>query len=156
MPGKWDWAPEACRSGTLAGESGMDKNGKSHDGDNPLWAVAVHEAGHAAAAHLLGRAVVRVSVLPEGTSLGSTRHRARKDWGDRLEDASYECSYGQFVNGRIRRAVEVEILILLAGGLATTRATGRQEDEAGTGVTKFTSEEASRSSETPRWRAVGL
>jgi hypothetical protein len=109
------------------------------------WEVAVHEAGHAVAAICLGGAVVAVSIIPDadGNSLGHTRHHALKaNWGDRLIDASYEASCGGFVNSRTRRWVEKRIMVCLAGGLATMRATGNEDHEVGMGPVMLSPAEA--------------
>ncbi len=74
---------------------------------NPkLVATAYHEAGHAVIALTLGRAVERVTIVPNQGYLGAchmqkTRVKPTKDW---LED---------------------EILILLAGMVAESRVTGQ-------------------------------
>lgn len=74
---------------------------------NPkLVATAHHEAGHAVIALTLGRAVERVTIIPNQGYLGAchmqkTRVKPTKDW---LED---------------------EILILLAGMVAESRVTGQ-------------------------------
>jgi hypothetical protein len=73
--------------------------------DSRLTATAYHEAGHAVIALSLGRAVQRVTVIPNQRYLGAchlqkSRFKPSKDW---LED---------------------EILILLAGMVAESRVTG--------------------------------
>ena len=74
--------------------------------NSKLEATAYHEAGHAVIALTLGRAVERVTIVPNQGYLGAchmqkTRVKPTKDW---LED---------------------EILILLAGMVAESRVTGQ-------------------------------
>jgi hypothetical protein len=80
--------------------------GKQPISDSKLAATAYHEAGHAVIALALGRAIDRVTVVPNQRFLGSCqlqkgRVKPTKDW---LED---------------------EILILLAGIVAESRFSGK-------------------------------
>lgn len=104
--------------------------------------TAYHEAGHVIASYLLGRGVVEVSMVDGEETAGFVRNYPRRGWGDRLEDADYQASWGGFTDGRLRRAVEIDIMISLAGGMTQERFTGVPEHETGSGIVKLTEEHA--------------
>lgn len=105
-------------------------------------ATAYHEAGHVVAGYSLGRGFTRVSIGPQGDSLGHTAFRPLRNWADRLEDAGLASSYGGFVDANLRRAIEVEIMISLAGPFTEMEAGGFQVHEVGAGVDKLDPETA--------------
>jgi hypothetical protein len=85
-----------------------------------LVATAYHEAGHAVAAHALGRAFTRVSIEPIGDTLGRCSFRPPGEWfrpDERLDGAT-------------RRRLEERIMISLAGPEAEARFTGVHDEEA--------------------------
>ncbi len=76
-----------------------------------LKATAYHEAGHAVMAHLVGRPVEKVTIVPGQTHSGLSRLGACK-----------------IQKGRRRASqdpIEDEVLILLSGMVAESRVTGR-------------------------------
>jgi hypothetical protein len=105
--------------------------------------AAYHEAGHAVAAMILGRGVRSVSIVGDGESSGRVvNHRRGARWIDRLEEADYASSWGGFIDGGTRRTVEVEIMILLAGGLVQMEALGIEDHEVGMGLERLNAEES--------------
>ena len=95
----------------------------SGDVDQPTG-TAYHEAGHAVASWLLGRGIVRVSIAADEESLGFVEHYPRQRWQERLEEADYQGSWGGFIDARLRRGVETDIMISLAGGMTQQELTG--------------------------------
>jgi len=92
--------------------------------DDPRWVTAIHEAGHAVVSHVLGRPVRSVTIVPEPGSFGHmTNFRHGPSWPDRLAKASVAGKNGGFIDGRFRRAFEIEIMILLGGGMAEASIT---------------------------------
>lgn len=85
-------------------------------------ASAHHEAGHAVASHLLGRSFIKVSLerQADGT-LGWIGHRPPGEWFD---------PEGQ-IDGRLRRRIEDEIMILLAGPLCEDRYRSELGEDGG-------------------------
>ena len=83
--------------------------------DTEIWtqrrSTAIHEAGHAVAAYLLGRAFVSISIASTSTTLGAVHHRAFGEWFRPDVDAG----------PRTRRVAEERIMIFLAG-METERA----------------------------------
>jgi hypothetical protein len=117
-------------------------SGNSHDGDNLLWATAVHEAGHAVARHLLGVGFRRVSIVPDEESEGRIECWPwSQEFWTAVEEADHEASYGGFLNGRTRRAVEKQVMSLLAGGFAAMNLTGMEDHDVGMGITRLTDDE---------------
>ena len=95
------------------------------------------------AAIVLGRGVRSVSILGDDESGGRViNHPRGAKWIDRLEEADYASSWGGFINGRTRRKVGVEVMILLAGGLVTMEALGVERHEVGMGLEKLDEEES--------------
>jgi nucleoside-diphosphate-sugar epimerase len=78
--------------------------------------TAYHEAGHAVVAFALRRAVVGVSIVPDGDSNGRLVNRKLPD------------TFSHDVNndGRTRWFVEREIMVFLAGGLALEKLQGHR------------------------------
>ena len=78
-------------------------------------ATAYHEAGHAVARFVLGRRIDRVSIVPDDESLGHVRgyvlRKIGEDWNYTLRDV---------------QLLEDEIVSILAGAVAETRLTGRE------------------------------
>ena len=96
---------------------------------------AYHEAGHAIAAHLNGRSIRRVSIVETDDAAGHVmRHSRGKKWLDALEEADHESCYGRFIDSRTRRAVEIEIMVSLAGGLTEMEALGLDKDDVSPGM----------------------
>ena len=96
---------------------------------------AYHEAGHAIASHLNGRAIRRVSIVETDDAAGHVmRHSRGKKWLDALEEADHESCYGRFIDSRTRRAVEIEIMVSLAGGLTEMEALGLDKDDVSPGM----------------------
>lgn len=104
--------------------------------------TAYHEAGHAVASWLLERGIVRVSIAADEETLGFVEHYPRQRWQDRLEEADYQSSWGGFIDARLRRGVETDIMISLAGGMTEQELTGVPDYETGSGISKLTEEEA--------------
>ncbi|MBA2625825.1 MAG: hypothetical protein H0U89_09495 [Acidimicrobiia bacterium] len=78
-------------------------------------ATAYHEAGHAVVAVTFWRSVVRVSIERDESTLGRVEHRPR--------GAAFRPDVE--VDGRTRRALDVDIVIGWAGPLAEERFTGQ-------------------------------
>jgi hypothetical protein len=96
---------------------------------------AYHEAGHAVASHLNGRAIRRVSMGETDDAAKHVLHYSRgQEWLDALQEADEESCYGMFIDSRTRRSVEIEIMVSLAGGLTEMEALGRDEGDVGPGV----------------------
>lgn len=109
-----------------------------------LRGVAYHEAGHAVASYYLGRGIRKVSILSIDDSKGRVSHPPREDtYEDQLADAESTAAFGGFVDGSLRRRVEIDAMIGLAGGLVMQLLTGKSEYEVGAGVFLPTDEEAS-------------
>jgi hypothetical protein len=88
-----------------------------------LGATAHHEAGHAVACIVLGRAFVRVTIMPEGDSLGHIRKTPPpKSLQPDIETGPRE-----------RRWIEREALIALAGPAAEARFLGRRDRQGARG-----------------------
>lgn len=105
--------------------------------------VAYHEAGHAVASFLLGREVLRASIIEAEDSKGRVDNQPRgTDWINRLEEADYESSWGGFIDCDIRKDIESEVMIILAGGLVQMKAMGLERHEVGMGVARLSSEDA--------------
>jgi hypothetical protein len=105
--------------------------------------ASYHEAGHAVASIILGRGVRSVSIVGDGESAGRViNHLRGAKWIDRLEEADYASSWGGFIDGRTRRMVEVEVMILLAGGLVQMKALGVEHHEVGMGLELLDEEES--------------
>jgi hypothetical protein len=85
-----------------------------------LRATAFHEAGHAVAAFVLGRAFTRVSIEPQGATLGRCSFRPPGEWFRPDER----------VDGATRRRLEERIMISLAGPEAEALLTGVHDEEA--------------------------
>jgi hypothetical protein len=83
-----------------------------------LQSTAYHEAGHAVIAMHLGKAVRRVSIVPEEEegNLGHVLHFKNRSFRPDIFDLS---------DARTRRLAEREILVTLAGRAAEMRHTGR-------------------------------
>jgi hypothetical protein len=110
--------------------------------EDELRSTAFHEAGHAVAAYHLGRGFGRVSIEPDEDSLGRVRHHAgRKNPVAAIEIADYEASFGGFINGKLRRRLEIDVMIGLAGGLVEQELTGKEQHEVGIGLHKLSDEE---------------
>jgi len=106
-------------------------------------ATAFHEAGHAVTAHALGRGIVEVSILPDDDNEGHVRNRRRRrTWAEKIEEANYDCTHGRFIDARLRRGVEIDIMIDLAGGLAASKAMGIAEHETGNGMVRLAPDDA--------------
>jgi hypothetical protein len=108
-----------------------------------LEGTAYHEAGHAAVAFYLRRAVTRVTIVPDedkGT-LGHVRHTA-------LSKALITV-FEEGVDERRRDWIEREILIYFAGGLAEKKLTGRMNHVGMGGDVRAVEEWASRICYTP-------
>jgi len=103
------------------------------------WRTALHEAGHAVAAEILGRPVRFASIVPLDDDVGRVENYPRRNFGERLEEAGYACAWGAFIDGRTRRAVEVDIMIFLAGGFTEMSAFGLEDHEVGMGPEKLES-----------------
>jgi hypothetical protein len=88
----------------------MTQAGKaaSAGGYSPERATAVHEAGHAVMAYLLGRAFTEISIIEDSDSYGRVRHRMPGGWF--RPDIE--------VNSRARAMIEDRVMILLAGSVA--------------------------------------
>lgn len=111
--------------------------------DGMQLGAAYHEAGHAVASTILGRGVRSVSIVGDGESGGRViNHRRGGKWIDRLEEADYASSWGGFIDGGTRRTVEVEIMILLAGGLVQMEALSVEHHEVGMGLERLSAEES--------------
>jgi hypothetical protein len=82
-----------------------------------LESTAFHEAGHAAAAFHLGKAVQSVSIVPdkEDGSLGHCQGNGYPDW----------FSPDTVIDGRARAFAERETIFLFAGPAAEARVRGR-------------------------------
>ncbi len=88
-----------------------------------VMSEAYHEAGHVVASYLSGRGIRRVSIVETDDAPGHVLHYSRgQKWLDALQDADYESGYGQFINSGIRRSVEIEIMVAMAGGLTEMEA----------------------------------
>jgi len=76
------------------------------------WTTAVHEAGHAVAARAMGYAVRRITIVPDDDSGG---HCISTPFANSFDPdlANYD--------GRVRRRLEAQIIILCAGGVAQAR-----------------------------------
>ncbi len=111
-----------------------------------LMSTAYHEAGHAVAAYILrGHAIQEVSIEADEVKKtgGHVTSRPMSQWLlDAMEEADYASGYGRFIDGRVRRFVETEIMVLLAGGLAMQMMTGLDDTELGGGIVALDSEEA--------------
>ena len=113
--------------------------------DEFRWGTAVHEAGHAVAAYVLGRSVTVVTIVAEDDTLGHVKYRRRgQHWLERLEEADYASKWGGFIDARTRRFVEIEVITSLAGGLAEMKATGQERHEVGMGLAKVSPAEAAQ------------
>lgn len=77
--------------------------------------VAIHEAGHAVMAYLLGRAFAAISVVDDGDSYGRVQHGPLGDWF--RPDIE--------INGRIRNRIEDEVMFSLAGAATEERWASR-------------------------------
>lgn len=88
----------------------------------PSEASAYHEAGHAVASHFLGRSFIKVSLdrAADGT-LGWVGHGPPGEWVE--PDVE--------VDGRTRRKVEQEIMILIAGSVCEETFAGEMEGRIG-------------------------
>ena len=96
---------------------------------------AYHEAGHVIASHLSGRGIRRVSIAGRIDAAGHVSHYSRgQKWLDSLQEADHESYYGTFINSRTRRAIEIEIMVSLAGGLTEMEALGLDEDDVSPSV----------------------
>lgn len=102
--------------------------------------VALHEAGHAVAAYLLGRSIRRVTVVPDGEMDGGCLLSPQPTLALRLEEATFDGSWGGFIDLRTRRMVETEIMISMAGALTQMEATGAQDHETGAGIAALDAE----------------
>ena len=76
-----------------------------------LRATAHHEAGHAVMAHLLGRAVAKVTIAPGRSAFGTERLGV--------------CHLGKGRTRATKDSIEDEVLILMAGMIAEANATGQ-------------------------------
>lgn len=105
--------------------------------------TAIHEAGHAVAAHLLGRAVKSISMIGADDSLAHVEYYEHgRTWHDRIVAAEYASDHGQFIDSRTRRSVETEIMTAWAGGLTLALFEGLGEHEVGVGLEALESAEA--------------
>ncbi len=98
-------------------------------------------------------------ITPEGATLGRVEnYRRGQGWLNKVEEADYECTFGGFINGRLRRSVEVEIMTSLAGGFAEMEALGLPQHEVGMGIEKVTESEATSLAERfgGRWETLVL
>jgi hypothetical protein len=85
----------------------------------------------------LGQATKKVTILPDGDSLGHHAGYRRRSFWQRVEEADYDCTYGRSIDGRLRRAIEADIMIALAGGFTAMMAFGKEEHEVGMGSQKL-------------------
>ena len=85
-----------------------------------LRATAFHEAGHAVAAFMLGRAFTRVSIKPDDLTVGRCSFRTPGTWYRPEEEMS----------APTRRMLEHRIMISLAGPETEARATGAFDPQA--------------------------
>ena len=83
--------------------------------------AAYHEAGHAVAAHVLGRKIVSVSVEPDADEGSGGRLTLTQEWwpGDNYEP-------GSLLALNAEHPYEYWITILLAGGIAQRIGTGTE------------------------------
>jgi hypothetical protein len=88
--------------------------------DDARSVTAHHEAGHAVAAYVLGRAFTRVSIRPDGETLGRCSFRPPGDWFRPDER----------IDGLTRRRIEERIMISLAGPEAEALYSGRYDGDA--------------------------
>ena len=80
--------------------------------------TAVHEAGHAVMAYLLGRPFTSISVVPDGDALGQVSHALPGAWF--RPDVE--------VTARVRNRIEDHVMISLAGAEAESAWYARQPD----------------------------
>ena len=96
---------------------------------------AYHEAGHVIASHLSGRGIRRVSIAGRiDVAEHVSQYSRGQKWLDSLQKADSESWYGNFINTRTRRSVEIEIMVSLAGGLTEMEALGLDEDDVSPSV----------------------
>ena len=89
----------------------------SESDPNRQGATAYHEAGHAVVGFHLGRGLVRINIVESDDRVGLTRWRPRAKWfWEALEVGADNHDYN-----RLRRAVEVDVMISWAGTLAEER-----------------------------------
>jgi hypothetical protein len=81
--------------------------------------TAYHEAGHAVVAVALGEGVKRVSIAPDETTLGRVHRFPIGQW----------FQPDVVIDGRTRRRLETDVMVLWAGTLAEERAAGVAADE---------------------------
>lgn len=103
--------------------------------DDLRWATAVHEAGHAVAAHVLGRGIRRATLEEGEDTLGHVeKYQRGPRWFERLEEAQSGGPGGSLIEARFRRAVERDVMIALAGGLAQREFLGHEIEDTGAGL----------------------
>lgn len=106
---------------------------------NPRERTAYHEAGHVVAACLLGRSIDYASIVSDDDAAGHMMLRKRSaSFAAALDEASG--GFGEFIAARLRRQVEVEIMVTLAGGLTVAEITGERLSDSGAGLIRVPDE----------------
>ena len=100
--------------------------------------AAYHEAGHVVAARALHRGVRKADIIETERYRGTVKYsRHGPNWLGRVEEVGRASSWGGHIDGRVRRSVEAEIMIVLAGGLTVMSIFGLKRHEVGMGVVRL-------------------
>ncbi|MDP9343010.1 MAG: hypothetical protein M3Q23_13170 [Actinomycetota bacterium] len=108
-----------------------------------MRATAYHEAGHAVAALFLGSSAVSISIGEDevqGTLGHVRRRRPSTAWTQRLKELNYDADFGG-MGCRVRRIIERDIMITLAGPVTEARLRGRS-NWAGAGLQRLSEAES--------------